>query len=153
MICCNISFAQISVERQVISSTGNLTNTSEIKASSNIGETIIPTFSQTILIVTQGFEQPDTIMTTGIEDIPMINIFIFPNPAEDFLNIEFQSNWEKEAKVEILNLPGQIILQKTFQLQQGINSFALKVDKISKGVYIVKINMGNNFITKLVVKE
>ena len=150
---CKISFAQISIERQVISSTGNLTNTGSIEVFSNIGEAIIPTFSQTTLVVTQGFEQPDQISSTGInlENIS-INISIFPNPVGNLFNLEFQSDKKEEIKIEMINLLGQVVFSKNLIVQISENNFTLEVNTIPKGIYILQVK-GSEIFTKLVIKE
>ncbi|MFA6524238.1 MAG: T9SS type A sorting domain-containing protein [Candidatus Paceibacterota bacterium] len=155
LFCYKISFAQISVERQVISSTGNLTNVGAIKAFSNVGETVIQTFSQTTLVITQGFEQGNKISATGInlDNISSKNeISIYPNPVGNIINLEFQSDKKEEIKIEMINLLRQVVFSKNLTAQISENNFTLEVNTIPKGVYILQIK-GSEIFTKLVIKE
>ena len=72
-LICKLSTSQVVVERQVIGSTGSLIISGNIEVSSTVGEVVIPTFSQSSLVVTQGFQQADNILAT-------ISIAADPNP-------------------------------------------------------------------------
>ncbi|MFH1608497.1 MAG: T9SS type A sorting domain-containing protein [Patescibacteria group bacterium] len=137
LFCCNISFAQISVERQVIGSTGNLTNTGIIKSSSSVGESVISTFSQSTLIVTQGFQQPEDIIT-GIhsEDVSVVNVSAYPNPTTDFINIEITGGMEnRELIFSLFNIFGQSVYEE--KISNSLNTFSIKF--LPSGYYIYKI--------------
>lgn len=81
------------------------------------------------------------------------NINIYPNPVEDILNLEFQSDEISSSKVELYNLLGQVVLEKDFQAKNDKNTYTLEVRKIPKGIYILKFNIDNNIFIKKVIKE
>lgn len=139
IIYSNISFAQISTERQVFGTTGNLTNTGAIIASSNVGETVISTFSQSTLIVTQGFEQPDTMMIIGINslDDSIVNISAYPNPITNQVILAFSLNQEMEIGIDIYNELGQ---QMRNHLQLNIQ------DNYSQEINFADFALGNYII-------
>ena len=70
-------------------------------------------------------------------------IQIFPNPAKDFINIQFDG---KIKSVEIYNLQGQKLITAT---QKQIN-----ISSLSSGVYLMHIqSMDGKIIAKKIVKE
>ena len=148
LYCCNISSGQISIERQVIGSTGNLTNTGTIQASSNVGETVITTTLQSNLIVTQGFEQPDTMFTTGINIMNNIkfNIYVYPNPVSNELIIE--TNFNTEQKFEIINMVGQTLYTSNINKKATVNT-----STFANGVYILKLYTNKETLVRKFVKE
>jgi endoglucanase len=80
--------------------------------------------------------------TLGTEEYnELAFISIFPNPAQDFLNIEGLSS-EESFSVSIYNLQGQKIINTTFNTNRSIN-----ISEISKGIYVLKINGSNSFST------
>lgn len=103
-----ISFSQ-TIERQVIGSTGQLTNTGEIRAFSNVGEPFILTISKSTLIVTQGFEQSDSFGTTGIKPmtISKLKVNAYPNPTTNQVILAFKGSQPIEVTIEIYSEIGQ----------------------------------------------
>ncbi len=77
---------------------------------------------------------------------------IYPNPANDFLNIELPSNVRITAnnfKVEMYSSVGTIVI--TQELLSEINS--IDISTLTNGIYIIKISDSNNVIeTKRFVK-
>ncbi len=106
VFCCRISTAQITLDRQVIGSTGNLTISGPIQASSNVGETIISTFSKPTLIVTQGIEQPDMIFVS-LPEVQLMNITAYPNPTMSNVVLDFSIDKTMDIFIDTYNEKGQ----------------------------------------------
>lgn len=78
-----------SISRSIISSYGNSIISSLGTLSSTVGEPMVATYFSPNNILTQGFEQPDTSLTTKIVDFNNSADFkIYPNPATDYVIIE-----------------------------------------------------------------
>ncbi|WP_299669111.1 T9SS type A sorting domain-containing protein [uncultured Polaribacter sp.] len=82
----------------------------------------------------------------NIENIEK-NISLYPIPASDVLNIRIKNY--VSAKVEIINLFGQIVISKQIQSNNG----QINLSNISDGVYIAKIYSNENIFTKKIVKN
>ena len=82
----------------------------------------------------------------GISQSPSSKISVYPNPATDEIRI---SNSEQVKKVVITNLIGQSV--RTFE---KVSNNSLNLDKLGKGVYLVRLYGTNNSITtqKIIVK-
>lgn len=85
------------------------------------------------------------------------SFIIFPNPASEKINIEFESNGNPDFNIELHSINGTVCYQRKItglNLHQTIFSFT--IDKeiagvLSPGIYFVRINGGNHSATKKVV--
>jgi endoglucanase Acf2 len=72
-------------------------------------------------------------------------IKIYPNPVSNILQI--QSNVVNLTKVEIYSILGQKLMEQTTALE------SVNMEKLSTGVYLVKVYSGNQSLVKRVVKN
>jgi len=72
LLISTISFGQVTIERQVIGSTGGYSVGSSISLSSTVGEAVIQSLFSTSTILTQGFQQPQT-NNNSVVDYEVIN--------------------------------------------------------------------------------
>lgn len=74
--------------------------------------------------------------TTGIEDeFLMEQAHVFPNPANDVVNLSWQGAKGKTAHVALTNTLGQVVLQQAFDEARGANNQKVDVSKLAPGVY------------------
>ena len=71
---------------------------------------------------------------------------MFPNPVQG--NTVFFST-DKQGTVQIYNILGKLIKTKTI----SIDNNKIDISSLSKGIYLVKINLENQMITKKLVKH
>ena len=76
-------------------------------------------------------------ITTSSFDVELNEPEIYPNPAEDVLNIRFQNN--REYRVSIINHQGQVVFEN---IEWGNSSINIKM--LQSGNYIVKISGEEN---------
>jgi hypothetical protein len=69
-------------------------------------------------------------------DINEPEIVIYPNPAQDIVNIDLKS--QESYNLQVFNLEGKLILTKT--ALKGKTTINISESNLSKGVYIFKIN-------------
>jgi hypothetical protein len=89
--------------------------------------------------------------TTNInEPIKKINSIVYPNPANDVLNIEFSTSHElteQPITIEITNTLGQLVLQeKMINLQPSLN-----IQHLQSGVYYLCIKTKDETITRKIM--
>jgi hypothetical protein len=70
------------------------------------------------------------------------NVHIYPNPANDVLNIDLNGLSKTETNIEILNTLGQVVYQ-TKSLNQHL---VINTSELAGGVYMVNIKQNNNVI-------
>ncbi|MBR3798460.1 MAG: T9SS type A sorting domain-containing protein [Bacteroidales bacterium] len=77
----------------------------------------------------------------GIEDNGVSEIFIFPNPTNDILNITFS---EIIFEIEIVNALGQVVKR----LEVNADNAVCDVEDLTSGVYVVRINCSSLSLSK-----
>lgn len=89
-----------------------------------------------------------TIQLTAIDDPEPAKFRIWPNPADDFLQIESPAN-EPIALVRILNLTGQTIIE-AFDLGSRP---AISLSGLQAGIYFVEIQTRNHAVKEAFIKR
>ena len=72
---------------------------------------------------------------------------VYPSPAVNNLSAEFVSDDNLLANIKMADMTGKTLLQKIITVQKGYNNLNLDVSSLNKGIYILKISMGNKIIT------
>jgi hypothetical protein len=73
-------------------------------------------------------------MPTGMDDMNFTGqIKVYPNPADDFITLEFEN--PKEAEINVYNTYGQIILRNCLSDQHG----RIDVGGLNRGLYFLEI--------------
>ncbi len=89
----------------------------------------------------------------GIEEVSAFtSANIFPNPANNQINVRFDLDQAQNATISIVNMIGQTMLSTEVDADLS-NTVSMNVSSLNVGVYFVKIAAGNSTITeKLVIK-
>ena len=91
-------------------------------------------------------------VATGIEIMPMISkILIFPNPAEDQINIRYPDNFE-EPSVVIYDILGRE-MKITAHLDSKLSLFSFDIENFAPGVYSVIIQGKGNLLAGRFIKQ
>jgi hypothetical protein len=108
-----------------------------------------------VLFVTQDYNSSDT---TTIRDL-ILNTFtastpesenihalnVFPNPANDWLQLTFTNATENETVIELVDLSGKtVLLQEKETLPSGLVSKELNVSELKPGFYLLRITSGSS---------
>ena len=81
------------------------------------------------------------------------NVFtnVFPNPANDQLNITINSDNTESYKISVFNIYGQLILEEKGTTNNQITQKSIDISKLSNGTFVLKINInGKNFNHKII---
>jgi hypothetical protein len=78
--------------------------------------------------------------TIGISDVPEHLANIYPNPAGNFITIELPAyTKDKNAELTITTITGQVVFHLSINNQKS----TIDVTGFAKGVYLVKVNNGD----------
>lgn len=69
---------------------------------------------------------------------------IYPNPANDFLNIDLTTEKPFSFQTEIITLTGSVIRTDHFIAPAGKQNFRIDISGLKEGVYFLKINSGGD---------
>lgn len=80
----------------------------------------------------------------SVEDVDKDAIKLYPNPAQDILNIEFENPTGEaiSGSLKVFNLSGQLIFEK--QLNTNNAFYMLDISSLTNGAYIFSIQINNN---------
>ena len=127
-----------SMNQDVVSNAGDEFVNGGVSMSWTLGETVIETFSNASIVLTQGFHQSQ-VTVFGIEPVgPDLDISVYPNPTSSVLNIDFGS-FDKSAIIHIADMNGKLIQKKTLSSNDILN-----IDHLASGMYLLDIKNEQN---------
>jgi len=79
---------------------------------------------------------------------------IYPNPINDnfFVELESKEKYSKNNTITISTIEGATIYSKEFEVNSEIQTEQIDFNKFSKGVYVIKLNLGGVISTKKLIK-
>jgi len=95
------------------------------------------------------------IMGEATEEDPTFFLNMYPNPAQrsGTLNLTIPSEEASRAVVMIADLLGQVVVSEQLELEEDFNEFALPLDNLSKGYYLVTVTNSVERVTKPLIIE
>lgn len=85
----------------------------------------------------------------GINELSAENISVFPNPANNELNIQF-GHMVSNTKIEILSYNGQLVYS-TFA--NNTNAVQLDLSKFNNGLYLLRLSSDNGEVNMKIMKQ
>lgn len=83
------------------------------------------------------------------------NVKLFPNPASNSVNLEWNNITPNATKaaIAVYNIMGQVVRQIETEQVYGINGNFVRLDGLSSGVYIVIVNTGKQTLNAKFIKD
>ena len=83
------------------------------------------------------------------------NSILFPNPAENTVNLQIQLKKRSTIQLVIINTVGQVFDTKTINLSSGKNIESLEISQLPAGLYFIKIQntAGQTLHTHQLIKK
>lgn len=115
--------------------------------------------SKTINLINQQKSLIDnnSVIGSGIisENDNILSIEIYPNPCNDYFNIEIDGYCSENPSVEISNMTGQILYSCILPVNkendlQGVNPYRINIGNIATGVYQLRFQCGKQIVRKLI---
>lgn len=154
MMLFALSVGAQQIKQEVIASAGgyNVASGNTISISWTLGETIIPTFKSAdgSLILTPGFQQTYVITTVEEHLLNPVTVSVFPNPASDYVNIQFDTPTDGEISLFLLNNQGKPI--KTGKIESGTLEKQINMQDLPSGIYYLRLIKGKLVNVYKVVK-
>jgi hypothetical protein len=129
---------------------GSSTATSYTDATGAIGTTYYYVVSAKNVVGESAFSNESTLLLTStpsVEDNSKINIY--PNPVIGNLMINFNSEFNKDVEIQLLNSSGQ----KVFSARTSGSEYLLDMKNMSFGIYLLRISCDNKLAVKKIIKE
>jgi hypothetical protein len=89
----------------------------------------------------------------GIETIDgyLAGINVFPNPSSGKIFLTTECNENSTVQLFVMDLLGQVVIEKEISFVSGFNSKEILLDNISNGIYIIKIQKDESSISKKII--
>lgn len=134
-----------SLTPQVIASAGNSSTVGNVNLSYTVGEmAMVETFTNGNTILTQGFQQPELMVSSILESekSALGSFAVYPNPAnaEVFFGYEFPK--EGSVEVAIYDVAGKFVSNVWTEIDyvSGKSIHSFQCDKLASGNYVVSAN-------------
>ncbi len=98
------------------------------------------------ITLTEGF------MTSSTEVAQSIGFTVFPNPAQDFVTLNINSQVTGEAQLQLLDVTGKVLQTEAVGIQQGENAQRVEIGHLNSGLYLMHLVYDDQVITERVVK-
>ncbi|MBK7667912.1 MAG: T9SS type A sorting domain-containing protein [Sphingobacteriaceae bacterium] len=87
----------------------------------------------------------------GIKEINDLEneIVVYPNPANDYLDIKSLNNFTDKLNVEVFDVIGKKVLSQT----STSSNLHMNCENLEQGLYVMRINVTVNKTTKVLVKK
>jgi hypothetical protein len=75
----------------------------------------------------------------------------YPNPANDYLNLDFKLEKAQDVQITMLNLAGQVVRTQTLEAIAGQQTHRLEVSGMNTGVYLLQVSVAGRSLTQKVI--
>jgi hypothetical protein len=80
-----------------------------------------------------------------------MEVNVFPNPAQDILNIQVLNDKSADAAVRILTVDGKEMMDKSFRVVDGLQTMSVNVARLPAGMYFVKVSTNEGIVVEKVM--
>ena len=103
---------------------------------------------------TDGIFKFTGVVISGINDKEFSkNVTVYPNPSNGLLNIKLENGIGKTIAINVFDALGRSAFHKTDVLNAGAYSNQIDISNLSKGVYMLQVQAGENISMRKVVIE
>ena len=76
-------------------------------------------------------------------------VFVYPNPAKVFINVEFSGLSDENISIEIIDVFGKVVQKENRKNENEM--FSLNISSLAAGYYLLKISSGYSVIQKKIM--
>jgi hypothetical protein len=80
-------------------------------------------------------------------------VSVFPNPVQNELQIQIPATVNAACIIQLQDISGKLIRQKTVQLNNTLLSTSINVEDLGKGIYLVVVQYGDTKETQKIIKQ
>lgn len=126
------------LERDVLSSAGNVSKTSTMQIDWTMGEPCIETMSSAKGMYTQGFHQPTAAITKEtVVRGAKLKISAAPNPVSTKLRVSFEAEKEEPVMLSVRDVGGRLLFRKSVLTSD--KNIEINMAGFSQGLYILNV--------------
>ena len=144
-----------SLSPTVIASQGDFYSVPAGSISWTLGEPMSETYIAGSNILTQGFQQPFSLITATLNINSIGSVSAFPNPVTNELTINFSELIQGEYSIYVFDILGQQLSALPVALNSINTSQKISFENYSDGTYFVKIisTLDNSFLKTIKINK
>lgn len=133
---------------QVIATAGNYSENGGYSVSWTLGEPVVKTETNGNTTFTQGFQQPSyNVLSITNQDIEGFSVNVYPNPATDFIIIDWITDKQDMLYISLFDMAGKKISEQSYAATQ--DKVSMNMSQLASAQYILEVRNKNNSISKL----
>lgn len=155
LFCCSVLPAHSQeLVRQVLANGGHEGTVGDVIFQYTIGEPMVTTLDFGPLLLTQGFQQPEVAGPIKPPEAPFVtDLIVYPNPASDQTNLEFDLLQDGRVIFMLVNNAGQVVNTISEELLAGRLTYTLPLSTYASGLYYLVIRTGyRTYTEKLIIQ-
>jgi hypothetical protein len=146
------SNAQAVLNRSVVGSTGGSAQTGNTLIQYTVGEVAILTQQSNGLLLTQGFQQPESAIPTS-ETLVIKDMIVYPNPATTKTKVEFDLLANAKVMINLVDNAGRMVYSYSLSAMAGKIEHIIPLNGLASGVYHVVMYVNYKvYAEKLVIQ-
>jgi hypothetical protein len=142
-ILAGLTSSSQSVSRQLLGSGGDIFINQEYRLEWSLGELSTETYSNSSLVLNQGFHQGKFLITAVESNKDLnFNIEVYPNPTNDFISLKSEFPETENVQYVLTNVSGKILLSGI--IKNPIEQ--IDFSKLESGVYFLTLKHRNQLV-------
>ncbi len=90
---------------------------------------------------------------TGLGNVSGNEVLIYPNPASDYLTIDYQNEFSQETTISLTDIAGNLVYINKIELKDQNEKFLIDKSNFNNGIYILSIQFTDRVITQKFIKN
>ena len=79
---------------------------------------------------------------------------LYPNPASEFITIEFANSMGEDTEIRLYDMSGKLVLRQDLgMLPYGNNSIRIELDALTSGLYFYELQSGESISSEKFIKR
>ena len=79
-----------------------------------------------------------------------IDLSVYPNPATDFVSVQFKDSSSEQIQLELIDVNGKVVFTQSFDNTTNVVNQEINTTQLGTGVYMLNVRLDNQLISKKV---
>ena len=114
----------------------------------SVGELMVTTYANPLILVTQGVLQPGA-STNKVADMSVLpDVTVFPNPSSTLVNVRYGATEQGTLNCRLMDLTGKILMEQSAKITVGTATQQLDLRLLAAATYMLDVSFegANNIV-------
>ena len=91
---------------------------------------------------------------TGLENkLASDNVHVYPNPAKEYVTVDFANSYSGDIRMEITNVSGQVIYNHEVRKNGQFMNMSIDISPFENGIYMINFITDDQSLIKSIIKQ